>query len=306
MRLAKKRSRSGCTVWSFLPTMYQPGFDFQAVPPAFASNKSGLGTPWVAQTSFCSCSERSPQKYFAPSVHDFDMGEDVGRREVRLLRLRRFVGVRSQRANVNQPDNAIVGSSAGNDGAAVGVADEDNRVADPPDRCFHQGEVLGRGVEAVLRRDTVISLRLQGNDQLAEARAIGLESMAEDDTRFSLRGVHSRSLLEYNFREGLQLTLAPRLGHAIPGVLARSRSFCRFLSRCGPESQTVRRLSAFVPVCCSLRAQVLANHNQARLKFVSLGRICRRGAEAPSNKAQRNPGPARWPDKHGENFVYTS
>src|SRR2546430_1249141 len=27
MRLAKKRSRSGCTVWSFLPTMYQLGFE---------------------------------------------------------------------------------------------------------------------------------------------------------------------------------------------------------------------------------------------------------------------------------------
>src|ERR1700761_2529515 len=69
MRLAKKRSRSGCTVWSFLPTMYQLGFDFHAVPPAFASNRSGLGTPWVDQTSFCSCSERSPQKYFVPSGH---------------------------------------------------------------------------------------------------------------------------------------------------------------------------------------------------------------------------------------------
>src|ERR1700756_5243201 len=52
IRLAKKRSRSGCTVWSFFPTMYQLGFDFQAVPPTFASNRSGRGTPWVAQTSF--------------------------------------------------------------------------------------------------------------------------------------------------------------------------------------------------------------------------------------------------------------
>ena len=43
MRLAKKRSRSGSTVRSFVPTMYQLGFDFQAVPPTFASNKSGLG-----------------------------------------------------------------------------------------------------------------------------------------------------------------------------------------------------------------------------------------------------------------------
>src|SRR2546427_6018297 len=66
------RSRSGCTVRSFLPTMYQLGFDFQAVPPTLASNRSGLGTPWVAQTSFCSCSERSPQKYFVPSGRSQD------------------------------------------------------------------------------------------------------------------------------------------------------------------------------------------------------------------------------------------
>jgi len=44
--------------------MYQLGFDFHAVPSTFASNRSGFGAPWVAQTSFCSCSERSPQKYY--------------------------------------------------------------------------------------------------------------------------------------------------------------------------------------------------------------------------------------------------
>jgi hypothetical protein len=32
MRLARKRSQSGWIVWSFLATMYQLGFDFQAVP----------------------------------------------------------------------------------------------------------------------------------------------------------------------------------------------------------------------------------------------------------------------------------
>src|SRR5579864_7984796 len=41
------------------------------------------------------------------SIHDFDMGEDVGFREVGLLRLRCFISVRSERADVNQPGNAI-------------------------------------------------------------------------------------------------------------------------------------------------------------------------------------------------------
>src|SRR5712692_6323615 len=169
--------------------MYQLGFDFQAVPPAFASNRSGFGTPWVAQTSFCSCSERSPQKYFVPSGRSqirpsTTSIEDVGPRELGLLRLRRFIGVRSERADVNQPDNAIVGSGAGDDAAAVGVADEDNGAADPAHRCFHQGDVLRRCVEAVLRRNTFIPLSLKGNDQLAEARTIGPQSVAEHDAWF--------------------------------------------------------------------------------------------------------------------------
>src|SRR5258708_16443814 len=64
------------------------------------------------------------------SIHDFDVGEDVGLRELGLLRLRRFIGVRSERADINQPANAIVGSAAGNDAAAVGVADDES--APPP------------------------------------------------------------------------------------------------------------------------------------------------------------------------------
>src|SRR4029077_4879031 len=62
MRFATKRSSSGCTVRSFLPTMYQLGFDFHAVPSTFWLNRSASGTPRVAQTSFCSCSGNSPAK----------------------------------------------------------------------------------------------------------------------------------------------------------------------------------------------------------------------------------------------------
>ena len=62
MRLARKRSQSGWIVLSFWATMYQLGFDFQAVPATFASNRSGAGTVWVAQTSFLSGSDKSPAK----------------------------------------------------------------------------------------------------------------------------------------------------------------------------------------------------------------------------------------------------
>src|ERR1700758_3508168 len=71
------------------------------------------------------------------SIRDFDVGENVGPRELGLLRLRRFIGVRSERADINQPDNAVVGSGAGDDASAVGVADQDYRAADPTHRCFY-------------------------------------------------------------------------------------------------------------------------------------------------------------------------
>ena len=53
-------------MWSFLATMYQLGFDLQAVPGALRLNRSAAGATWVAQTSFCSCSGRSPAKYSMP------------------------------------------------------------------------------------------------------------------------------------------------------------------------------------------------------------------------------------------------
>src|SRR5882762_239820 len=156
MRLAKKRSRSGWTVWSFLPTMYQLGFDFQAVPPNLRLEQVGFGDALGRPNELLLLLRKVSTEILRAlwtqpdaSIHDFDVGEDVGRRELGLLRLRRFIGVRSERADVNQPDNAIVGSGAGDDGSAVGVADEDNGAADPAHRCFHQRDVLCRCVEAV-------------------------------------------------------------------------------------------------------------------------------------------------------------
>ena len=48
IRFATKRSQSGWTVRSWLATMYQLGFDFQAVPSTFWLNRSAAGAAWVA------------------------------------------------------------------------------------------------------------------------------------------------------------------------------------------------------------------------------------------------------------------
>src|SRR6266404_3156732 len=118
------------------------------------------------------------------SIHDFDVGEDVGLREVGLLRLRRLISVRSKRADVNQPDNAVVDSGTGDDASAVGVADEDNGATDPADCYFCHRDVIGGCVEAVLRCNTLIALCLKWNDQLTEARTICPKPMGEYNTWF--------------------------------------------------------------------------------------------------------------------------
>src|SRR5262245_51037239 len=62
------------------------------------------------------------------SVDDFYVRKNVRLREVGLLRLSRFIGVRCERGDVNQPDNTIVSSRAGDNTSAVRVADENNRI----------------------------------------------------------------------------------------------------------------------------------------------------------------------------------
>src|SRR5215831_16282546 len=120
------------------------------------------------------------------SVDDFYVGKNVGLREVGLLRLSCFIGVRCERGDVNQPENTIVSSGAGDNTSAVRMADEDNRTADSPYCFLRHDNVLGRCVKAVLRRNAFIPLRLKGNDQFTEAGAIGPEPMAEYDTLFCL------------------------------------------------------------------------------------------------------------------------
>jgi hypothetical protein len=58
--------------------------------------------------------------------------EHIGHGELVLLALRRFVGVRGKRGDVNEPSDSVIGSCGGDDASAVRVADEDGWAADPP------------------------------------------------------------------------------------------------------------------------------------------------------------------------------
>src|SRR5882724_9114128 len=174
MRFATKRCSSGWTVRSFFATMYQLGFDLQAVPSTFWSKRSAAGAKWVAQTSFCSSSERSPAKQATPPgriqtpVRDFDVREDVCSGELILLALRRLALVRGEGGDVDQPGDAVIGSRGRDQGSTVRVADEDGRIADTRERAGDRRDVACERVEAVLARHHLVPLRLKRGEHLAE------------------------------------------------------------------------------------------------------------------------------------------
>src|SRR5258708_793215 len=104
IRRAADRCSSGWTVRSCLATMNQLGFERQATPSAFWVNRSGTGTAWVAQTSFCSGSGRSPAKQGTPS------GRNQMRPSATSMWPKPSVVVRATRRDIDQGDNPVVRS----------------------------------------------------------------------------------------------------------------------------------------------------------------------------------------------------
>src|SRR6266550_2479086 len=102
------------------------------------------------------------------SIRDFDEGEDVRLREIRLLCLRCFVGVRSERGDVDQPGNPVIGSGAGDDASAVRVTNEDGGAADPAQRASYVGDVVRGSVEAVLGGYHLVTFSLKCRNHLAK------------------------------------------------------------------------------------------------------------------------------------------
>src|SRR5271169_3498170 len=109
------------------------------------------------------------------------MGEDVRNRELLLQALRRLALIRGEGGNIDQPGDAVVGARGRDDGAAVRVADENGRAADPPQRTDYRGDVAFERVEAVLGRHHLVPVRLKRRDHLSVARAVGPEPVREYD-----------------------------------------------------------------------------------------------------------------------------
>jgi hypothetical protein len=64
------------------------------------------------------------------------------------------------------------------------MTNENGRAADPSERSVDCRDVAFESVETVLGRDHFVPLRLKRWDQLAEARAVGTESVGEYDAWF--------------------------------------------------------------------------------------------------------------------------
>jgi hypothetical protein len=162
------------------------------------------------------------------SVRDFDVGEDVRLREVRLLGLRCLVGVRSERGDVDQPRNAVVGSGAGDDASAVRVTDEDGRAVDPPQRASYGANVVRDRVEPLLGGYHLVTFCLKCGDHLAKARAVRPEPVTKDDARFALRRFHFVLLSVHAFLFRYVEKLICQLGEAAQcHTVTTSRVACR-------------------------------------------------------------------------------
>jgi len=76
--------------------------------------------------------------------------------------LRCFAGIDVGResGDVHESDDAIIGARGSNHASSIGVADEDGRAANPPERPIDRGHVTFGRVEAVLGGDHFVSFRL--------------------------------------------------------------------------------------------------------------------------------------------------
>jgi len=151
-----------CTNWALISRRFL-GFSLEQV--GFSERPA-----WPKRVFF-SCSVKSPAKSSMPSGSNqmrpsltsmWEKTAVLGKLDCCVCEDSSASGA-AQR-DVYQPRDTVVGSSASDDTSAVGMADQDNRAADPADSCFRYGDVFSRRVEAVLRRNALVPFGLQGND----------------------------------------------------------------------------------------------------------------------------------------------
>src|SRR5258708_6139905 len=144
------------------------------------------------------------RKHPGAPVRDLDAREDIRRILVELL-LYGLADIRGDRSDVDKAGHAIIDARGRYCSASVGMAHEDDRAADAVEGALHRSNVLFERVEAILNCDYLMPIRLQCGDDLAKARAIGPNAVAEHDGWFALQ--RHRNLL--GVKLGQHLVFAP-------------------------------------------------------------------------------------------------
>src|SRR5437764_9256026 len=92
-------------------------------------------------------------------IRNFDVRENVGGGEFRLLALRCLVRVRGECGDVDQPCDPVISSRSRDDASTVRVPDKNGRGDDPAQPAFYRGDVARESVEAVLGGDDLMPIR---------------------------------------------------------------------------------------------------------------------------------------------------
>jgi hypothetical protein len=114
-------------------------------------------------------------------IRDFDVGENVGDGEFRLLALRYLVRVRGECGDVDQPGDPIISSRSRNDASAVRVPDKNCWAADAPSVRLTVATLPASVSEAVLRGNHLITFRLKRGDHLTKTRTVSLDPVAKTE-----------------------------------------------------------------------------------------------------------------------------
>jgi len=103
------------------------------------------------------------------TVRHFGVAEDVRLGEFILLALRRLSFVWTQGRDVDQRRDARVHAGMRDDRASIGVANKNDRTADPTECADRRLDIAFQRVQTVLRGHYLVTLRPKRRDELLEA-----------------------------------------------------------------------------------------------------------------------------------------
>jgi hypothetical protein len=102
------------------------------------------------------------------AIRDLDARENIRWILVELV-LYGLARIGGDRCDIDEARHTLIDSRGRDGGSAIGMTDEEDGAADAVERALHRRHVLFERVQAILNRDHLVPVGLQGRDHLAEA-----------------------------------------------------------------------------------------------------------------------------------------